>query len=386
MKITINEVSDLRPVLMALKKGRSRSSMTVLKSVRIVGEESGRIHLTYYDLDVARSYDVDGTVEVPGVFAPDLVDFEKAVKTLFRLKGSLSIATDPVEKDEAWASFTHERLDFRIKGAALPEELPALPAIEGDDVVVREIPAADLLDALESCLISVSRDDSRVNLTGVYLNGDTAVSTDGPRMRIRTIPGLDLPEGEIVPLQAVEALVDGLKRLKPGTVEITCSSSEGSRPLFCFDFDGGSIATITIDGTFPDFRSVLPARDRQREVVASSKAVQEAIALVTPFSSTKTNSIRLSFGEGVLELYASEPGMGEGTSSLPIRKVSEDALASVEFPAVKMAINRAYLLAALKDLDSDEVIMAPVDTLSPLILRSPGAGDDDFWIVMPMRL
>lgn len=131
--------------------------------------------------------------------------------------------------------------------------------------------SADLFRIAYKC---VSTEETRYYLNGVYVQraidgaGALLVSTDGHRLlcvRDESATG-DIPEGGVI-VSAVPAQVRSFKTSKQGRVDMTpltltlsdskhapamdCELSEGDRPL-------GSIYLHKIDGTFPDWRRVVP--------------------------------------------------------------------------------------------------------------------------------
>lgn len=131
--------------------------------------------------------------------------------------------------------------------------------------------SADLFRIAYKC---VSTEETRYYLGGVYVQraidgvGALLVSTDGHRLlcvRDESATG-DIPEGGVI-VSAVPAQVRSFKTSKQGRVDMTpltltlsdskhapamdCELSEGDRPL-------GSIYLHKIDGTFPDWRRVVP--------------------------------------------------------------------------------------------------------------------------------
>ena len=132
--------------------------------------------------------------------------------------------------------------------------------------------SADLFRIAYKC---VSTEETRYYLNGVYVQraidgaGALLVSTDGHRLlcvRDESATG-DIPEGGVI-VSAVPAQVRSFKTSKEGDKSgnrlrltitpdglpngaMSCELNEGERPL-------GSVYLRAIDGTFPDWRRVVP--------------------------------------------------------------------------------------------------------------------------------
>jgi len=112
---------------------------------------------------------------------------------------------------------------------------------------------------LKAALICASTEQARYYINGVYIDSKGyVVSTDGHRLFCAKIDVSDIPafDGWIIPSDAVKRAVTGNKF---ETVTVT--------PTQC-----GDVACRPIDGTFPEWRRVLPAGDLSGETAQFNPA------------------------------------------------------------------------------------------------------------------
>jgi DNA polymerase III sliding clamp (beta) subunit (PCNA family) len=103
-------------------------------------------------------------------------------------------------------------------------------------------------DLLRAALICASTEKVRYYLNGVYVDPlGYVVSTDGHRLFCGKIDVSDLPEfnGWIIPSDALKRALTGYKN---ETIDIS--------PNRC-----GDMSCLSVDGTFPDWRRVIPTGD-----------------------------------------------------------------------------------------------------------------------------
>ena len=87
------------------------------------------------------------------------------------------------------------------------------------------------------------------------------------------------------------------------------------------------------------------------------------------------NVVKLSFADGNLHISSSNPDIGMAEENIPV---------DIEGPGLDIAFNAAYLVDALKVLESKRCTFALTKPLAPVLVTEPD--DPDFiYIVTPMR-
>jgi DNA polymerase-3 subunit beta len=237
------------------------------------------------------------------------------------------------------------------------------------------MPGGVLKMALERIRHGISTEETRYYLNGVYwdASGDrlALVATDGHRL-FRQI--VDKPDdmgeirdtvqaegkeaatvpGVIIPKRAVEILLKLFGKRAPAEVDIRMDASVME---FGFPFEFGNIRVRTklIDGTFPDYRRIIP-NDHDKAITVWKPDIIAAINAVSFIIDKGKAGIKFQFGGDDMMLFAK----GEnGTASTP---VEGDKNFSEEF---ELEMNFRYLLQAIAILDGD----IRMETQLPKVLK-----------------
>lgn len=130
-----------------------------------------------------------------------------------------------------------------------------------------------------------------------------------------------------------------------------------------------------VDGKFPDYERVLP-RNPDKVVLGSREDLRQAFTRTAILSNEKYRGVRLSLGDGVIDIVANNPEQEEA-----------EEVVNVDYKGdgLEIGFNVSYLLDVLGVLDSDTVKLSLSDPNSSALLEEPTDGDS-LYVVMPMRL
>jgi DNA polymerase-3 subunit beta len=95
---------------------------------------------------------------------------------------------------------------------------------------------------------------------------------------------------------------------------------------------------------------------------------------VSLLASEKSNSVKLQFTQGNVEIVAASVDIGEAREVLAI---------PYKGPSMTIAFNPEYLLAPLRNLNTDEISLNLIDEISPGVIR---VGNTFLYVLMPMRV
>jgi DNA polymerase-3 subunit beta len=209
-----------------------------------------------------------------------------------------------------------------------------------------------LREMIERTVFAVSVDETRMNLSGIYLERPQAgklriVATDGHRLSMitRTVEGASAGSGIIIP--------------RKGVVEISKVMETGDEPVSLMLQGGVAHATRgvvelsmrLVEGEFPDYKQVVPQKS-ERRLSVGVEPLLAALRRVSIVSSERTRGIKMQMDPGRLEISSINPDLGEASEEIAV-----DWEGEIGF--------------------NDEV--------SPGVLRCEG--DTDYlYVVMPMRL
>lgn len=351
-----------------------KSTLAILSNALLVAEGGSlTIHATDLDVTISTSCPCD-VVEKGRVTlqAKKLFDVVKGVRA-----AELSLSTE-------------ENNYARIEAGQVGARLPGMPAESfaniSDYTGIEFFPlgTARLLDMIEKTLFSISTDEGRPNLNGAFFRispdgGFGMVSTDGHRLSRIALPpdetsaGTDFPEalrrGVIISRKGLGELKRVLDAANP---ELSFGLQDNN---IVFRHGPTTVAIRLIDGSFPDVDQVLP-RESDNKARINRADLTHTLKFAAIVAPPKTGNVRISFRDGECEIYTQDAEQGEAREVIAIEYDGSPCQAGY---------NYRYLLDVLSVLDSDEVTMEIIDTLSPTMIRD-GERDDMLFVVMPMRI
>jgi DNA polymerase-3 subunit beta len=325
--------------------------------------------MTATDLDVTITCSVEATVKKPGATT-------MPVKKLFGIVRELTNPEIELETDDKnVTSLRSGSSFFKIRGLGA-EEFPPPPKFKEDKKVV--LPQDKIRSMLRKTSFAISTDESRYVLNGIYMmlkeHKLTMVATDGRRLALvdEEVDVADKSQGEfIVPAKAVNELNRLLQ--EKGEVEIRYTDNQAAFSLK--DEKGFSILIVTklIEGSYPNYRQVIPGETKERISLAREEFMH-ALRRAEIMTSEKQNSVKLNFTKNNLAITANSPDVGEARETLAINYKGKD---------MAIAFNPGYVIDPLNALNTDEVFLELIDELSPGVLKINGPF---LYVVMPMRL
>lgn len=381
MKLTVNKDAILDGLAKVQSIVGTRTTLPILYNVYWKADKDG-LTLTATDLEISVRTTVDANISrTGGTTLP--------ARRLYSILGALpksDIEIDVDEKDNA--SIRCDASYFKIIGMS-EEEFPALPKFQGQRTFILD--QGDLKRMLMATRYAASSDESRAILNGVLFSfrGEQLgiVATDGRRMAHYTMD-LEFPkesEGDwVVPSKTVAELLKTLKDEGPLKIQVSDNqiAFEFETAKKLVDEEGAEkpagagkmlIYSKLIDGTYPNFRQVMPGSCEER-ISIEREALLSAVHRVSLLVSDKASPITLSFSKNRLEIVGIAQDVGEAKESLPVKYTGKE---------LTISFNPDFLMDPLKNLACDEVALELTDELSPGVLKA----DTPFlYVLMPMRV
>lgn len=358
---------DKNAILDALQKVQSvispRTTLPVLSNI-LFRAEKDKLWLSATDLELSVRTGLAAEISRPGATTLPA----RRVVGIFRELASPEIEMEIDDKDiariQCGSSF------FKLVGIS-EEDFPPLPRFEGGRSYTLD--QGTLKQMLQKTSYAASSDETRAILNGVLLSfkGEklTVVATDGRRLAL-VEQELEFPkeaEGDcVVPAKAVDELLRTLA--DEGTVRIQATQNQ-----IAFEFDDVVIVSKLIDGTYPNYRQVVPTESEER-VAIERETLLTAVKRVALLTTEQSNSVKLTFSKNKLEVTAESPEVGEARETVATKYTGK---------GLAVAFNPEYLMAPLRVLQSDEVVLEVTDELSPGVLT---ANVPFLYVLMPMRV
>lgn len=345
-----------------------RNTMPILANV-LIESKNGEIHLTATDLEVGIRGKVEGEVVRDGVVTV-------GAKKLYEIVREAPEETLQLKRlENEWVEIKSGKSVFKIVGLDA-KEFPQFPKFEGEKL--SSVPAKVLREMIERTIFSVSSDETRYNLNGVFVEETKdgkvrMVATDGHRLAMidRGIGALGLGKGVILPRKGLAELRRLLENAEEGLVSVGFKDNMGLVVK-----DDVELFMRLIEGDFPDYTKVIP-KDNPHLARLEQNEFHHALRRVSLLSSERYKGIKMELKPGKVSITASNPELGEAVEEIEI-----------EYPgkALTVGFNARYLMDVLAVLgEGGDVEIALKDDVSPSILRK--ANDDGYlYVIMPMRL
>ena len=371
MKVTIERNSLLKTLGHVQSVVERRNTIPILSNVMI--EASGdTVAMTATDLDIAIIENTNAMVITAGsttVPAHTLFDIVRKLPDGSEVELTLE-ENDRLVVKAGRSRFTLACLD--------KEDFPIMN--EGDMPHRFEIASEELKRLIDKARFAISTEETRYYLNGIYLH--VASTEDGPRLRAVATDGhrlaqveQDVPEGAsgmpgiIIPRKTV-AEVRKLIDETEGAISVALSDTK-----IRFAFEGVTITSKLIDGTFPDYSRVIPeGNDKQLEM--DCRIFAEATDRVSTISSDKTRSVKLSIAPDNLTLSVNSPDSGTAT---------EELAAAYSADPLEIGFNSRYLLDILAQIEGETVQVYLNDPSAPTVLKDI-MDDAVLYVLMPMRV
>lgn len=353
----------------------TRTTLPVLSNV-LLATDNGRLRLAATNLDMAitawigASVEEDGAITVPvrtlgdlvNTLSPERVDLEVAVRT-----SALHLACGATTAN--------------IKGIDAYDFPPIPEPTEQDDVL--SIPAEEFKEAVAMVAFAAARDDSRPILTGVsvsYADGLlTLAAADGFRLSVKEIPletDYDQPFTLVVPARALNEVA----RIITDEDEFVQLILPPDRAQALFRLANTQLVSQLIEGTFPDFRQIIP-RDVETRTVLYTADLLRAARRADIFAREANHTIRLNVEPqdgmaGIVRVRAQASETGENEVVLD---------ASIEGEGIEIAFNVRYLMDVLSVIPYDQIVVKTIRADKPGVIQP--LNDESFThVVMPMHI
>lgn len=263
----------------------------------------------------------------------------------------------------------------KIRGAD-PTEFPLLPSIERSRQLL--VNRQELLRGLEHVLACVATDDSRPELTGVYmsLQGSvlTMASTDSYRLAEYKLPVTPSGMTElkvIVPGKSLSEVFRIFGNVEATQVEMVFAENQAS-----FRTDEAELLTRLIDGRFPEYQQIIPQHFNTTALM-SAEELKRACKAASLFTKSGMNDVHLKFDpeHKTLTISAANNQLGENVSAVA---------AEMTGAGNAIVFNFRYLLDGVASVKSNKVKVSLIDANNPALFV-PEEQSEQLYILMPIK-
>jgi DNA polymerase-3 subunit beta len=343
------------------------SSIPVLSNL-LIETEGDKVKISATDLDISVISLLKCEIAKKGSITVGAKRFQEIVRELPGEDVDLEVDGNRI-------TITCSRASFRMMGME-KDQFPKIADLGKEEKI--NISGAALGKMIRRSIYSVAKDDTRPVLSGVLWELSPKemgmVGTDGHRLARMAIKG-DFPVkeemGVIVPPKALNQVL----RLISGNEEVAIAIDKA----FVGFFVGDTIVyTRRIEGTFPNYKQVIPSNN-ENILVIDRGALMSAARRVSLLADSKTHKIKIHLAKDRVKLTASTPDLGEAEEEVPASYTGEEMV---------IGYNASYILDVLKNSESDEMKFELGSSVGASILKQAEEPDDESYVclVMPLRL
>ena len=369
MKFNVNQ-QDLQQALSYCQGViEKRSTLPILSNILLDAKES-RLTITATDLDLIFIHQIDNieVLEEGKTTTTSSIMYDIVRKFSSGKKINLTLT------ESSKLHLGSEKSNFNLNCIS-SSEFPLTDENFSENEF--SIKSKQLLKLLNKCKFSVSNDETRHYLSGIYIhqtevedkNYLTAVATDSHRMSISKIR-LDkkiefdpviLPKKTIFQLCSLLDNYDGLIKISNVKSKIK------------FELNNSILISKLIDGKFPNYIQVIP-KNNQKKLDIDLKIFLNSVDRVASVSLDKKDGVKFNLSKETLNLSVNNTNSGDGKETISV-KFDHD---------LEISFNSKYLIDVASQIDGDKIELFFNDSGSPVLIKDPGDFDSIF-VVMPMK-
>lgn len=365
MKLDISKETLLAKVQLVGRVSGKQVTLPVLQGILMEAKE-GRLWLRATNLDIGIEASVGAKIEQEGVC---VVVGNVLTQVLSSLVKGGTVSLELVE-----GALTLKGSHGTTKLTTLDHtEFPSLPRVEDGEKIILQ--ARDVISGMKSVWFAASHSSIKPELASVYIyeeNGSlVCVATDSFRLAEKKVrmkkPSVITPL--LIPNRTV---VDVIRTLEmcDGEVELAFSQNQ----LSC-SFDDVYMTTRLVNGTFPDYRQIIP-KEQVTTVVFLKQDILSALKKATIFSDR--------FNQVTFTVESHKKKITLEAHSAEIGEMNDTIDGVIEGDDISISFNQRYVIDAFQSIESDSVSFRFSGAGRPVIIT--GVGDESFlYLVMPMN-
>ena len=279
-------------------------------------------------------------------------------------------------KTENKLSLKSDNSDFNL--LCLPtDNFPTfVDEFEGQEILLNN---SRFLKLLNKTRISISNDDTRHYLNGIYLhlteaggrNFLTGVATDSHRLSSSSLEIDNIGDFSsiILPRKTVFQLCSLLAETSE---KLTMQTSDNK-----IKFSLGKMKLISkvIDGKFPDYKKVVPAAN-DKTLIVSSKDFIDSIERVASVSLDRKEGVKLSISKDNIQRSVTSANSGEGNEKIQAEFNSEN---------LNISFNSKYLIDIASEVEDKKLKINFKDSASPVLIEDV-SDKNSYYVIMPMKI
>ena len=300
-----------------------KNTLPILSNV-LIKAKNGKLTIIATDLDLV-FYDEIGEIKISTEGATT-TSATILYDILRKISGNSDIKFDL--KNENRLNLVTDNSDFNLLCLPIDNFPNFSDDFDSEDISFN---SSKFLSLLNKTKISISNDDTRHYLNGIYIHITesqnrtylTGVATDSHRLSSSSI---EIDKGKnfhsiILPKKTVFQLCNLLAETNE---KVLIQTSESK---IQFKIGKVKLTSKVIDGKFPDYRKVIPTGNDKTLTVTSSDFVQ-AIERVITVSLDRKEGVKLNIGKDNIKFSVNSTNSGDGNEIIKSNFTGEDMIVS----------------------------------------------------------
>lgn len=371
MKISIaaSALRDgLNKVLTVIDRKNSRPILTNC----LIKAENNQLQIIATDLEVSAKVILPANTTENGVFCLNTKNVFDIVRELPEATVDLTVI-----REKNLLELSCKKINYSLL-ITNSEEYPQTNFENSANVF--ELSSENILKIISKVSHSISTDETRINLNGIYLQKlDSklrSVAIDGHRLALLDTHDFNgnnqsLIDGIIIPKKGILEL----KKIAESYPDEKLRISVDDSFMFVNASDSYFLSIRLIAREYPKYQTVIPSKTTLKMVV-DRNLLLDAVKRIRILSNEKTNGIKLGINDSALSISANHPSLGHALETIPV---------NYEGNSIDIGFNAKYMIDVLSTLDYNEIIFEFNNELSPVIIRTDELVDF-LGIIMPLKL
>ena len=371
MQFSIKRDALLKSLTLVQGIIEKKNTLPILSNV-LLDIKNGKLSIIATDLDLV-FYDEISEIQIKTEGATT-TSATILYDILRKISGNSDIKFDL--KNENKLSLITDNSDFNLLCLPIDNFPNFTDGFESDEISFNR---SKLLTLLNKTKISISNDDTRHYLNGIYLHLTesqnrtylTGVATDSHRLSSSSIEvdvgksfhSIILPKKTV--FQLCNLLVDTNEKVLVQTSESKIQFKIGKTKLI----------SKVIDGKFPDYKKVVPTDNDKNLTVISSDFVQAIERVITVYLDRK-EGVKLILGKDNIKFSVNSTNSGEGNEVIKSNFTGED---------MTVSFNSKYLTDIASEVEDKNLKINLKDPMSPVLVEDM-SDKNSYYVVMPMKI
>ncbi len=342
----------------------AKSALPALEGI-LLRASSNSLFLAGYDMELGITTTIEAQVEQPG----EIVLTAKLFSEILRRMPDDEIFIESNEKNNT--SIRCGNSEFSLMGFS-SVDYPELPTINNGAAM--NLQQNTLKSMIRQTLFAVAQTDTRPVHTGVQFEIKDRtlrlVAVDGSRLAIRSEPiNSDEELQFVVPGKTLNEV---LKLL--GDEEEPLYVTVGARHII-MEIGGYSVFSRLLDGDFLPYRKAIPTQVSTTIHVNTREMIDAVERASLVINDRLKSPLICRFKEDRISL----------SCITALGSANDAVIAKIEGRQEEMGYNSRFLLDALKNTESDEIVIELSGSQAPMKIL-PASGEHFLFLVLPVRL